>query len=62
MLSEYKDIRPEKGVKSPLKNVFLSAINSEFFLRKGASNFDVFSRVFFFERIILKHIENKKRH
>ena len=30
------------------------------FFREGASNFGIFSDVFFSGRIILKHIENKK--
>ena len=39
MLTKYKDVRPKKGIKSPLKNVFLPAAHSDFFLlriKKGS--------------------------
>ena len=38
MLTKYKDVRPKKGVKSPLKNVFMSAAYSEIF-REGGTKF-----------------------
>ena len=59
MLTKHKEFRPQKGVESPLKYVFMSAAYSTFF-RKGASNFDIFSSAVFSGRIILKHIENQK--
>ena len=31
MLTKYKDVRPQEGVKSPLKNAFMSAAYSEIF-------------------------------
>ena len=60
MLTKYKDIRPKKDVKSPLKNVFMSVAYSKIFSKVGAPNFDVFSRVVFSGKIILKHLEIKK--
>ena len=59
MLTKHKDVGPKKSVKSPLKNVFMPAEYLEIFF-KGAPNFDILSSVFFSDRIILKHIENKK--
>ena len=35
MLTEYKDVRPKKDVKSPLKNVFMSAAYSVIFSGRG---------------------------
>ena len=55
MLTKYKDVRPQKGVKNPLKNVFTFAAHSKIF-RVGAPDVDVF----FSGRIILKRIENKE--
>ena len=60
MLSKYKDVRPKKGTKSPLQNVFMSAAYSDFFSGRGHQNLTFFKRSFFFGRVILKHIENKK--
>ena len=59
MLTKYKNVRPKKGVKSPLKNVFMSAAYLRIFFREGAPKFAIYSRVFF-GRVILKHIESKK--
>ena len=60
MLTKYKDVRPKKGIKSPLKNVFMSAMYLRNFFGEEATKFAVFSSVFFSFIIILKHIENKK--
>ena len=60
MLTKYKDVKPKKDVKGPLKNVFMSAAYSEFFSVREYHIFTYFQSVFFCERIILKHIENKK--
>ena len=60
MLTKYKEIRPKKDVKSPLKNVFMSAAYSEIFSGMVHQNFDIFSSAVFFGRIILKHLENQK--
>ena len=53
MLTKYK------YVKNPFKNVFMSAVYSKSFSRRG-HHFDILSSVFFSDRIILKHIENEK--
>ena len=58
MLTKYKNIRPEKDVKGPLRNIFMSAAYSEFFQWGGTKFLHIFKRIFF-ERIFLKHIENK---
>ena len=59
MLTKDKDVRPKKDVKGPLKNVFMSVTYSEFFSMGGTKFSHVFKRIFS-ERIILKHIKNKK--
>ena len=59
MLAKYEDVRPKKDVKDPLKSVFMSAAYSEFFSVRGTNFSHIFQAYFFFERIILKHIENK---
>ena len=46
-------------MKSPLKNVFICERIQKFF-QGGAPNFDIFQVYFFFGKITLKHIENKK--
>ena len=54
MLTNYKDVRPKKDVKNPLRNVFTCEAFFRKFFRKGAPNFDILSSVlFFFSRIIL---------
>ena len=47
MLNKYKDVRPKKDIKSPLKNVFMSAAYSEIFFRERAPNFAIFLSIFF---------------
>ena len=47
---KYKDIRPKKGVKSLLKNVFTSAAYSEIF-QGGGTKLDLFPSVIFFGRV-----------
>ena len=59
MLAKYKDVRPKKGVKSPLKNVFMSAAYSGIFSVRGHQILTCF-QAYFFGRNILKHIENEK--
>ena len=41
MLTKYKDVRPKKGMKSPLKNVFLPAAHSDFFPIENKKRFEV---------------------
>ena len=48
MLIKYKDVRPKKGIKSSLQNVFMSALYQKFL------------SIVFSGRTILKHAENKK--
>ena len=57
---KYKDIRPKKGLKSPLKMFSCPGQIQEFFLGRGHPNLPYFQACFFSCRIILKHIENKK--
>ena len=61
MLTKYKDVGSQKGVKSPLKNVFMSAAYSEIFSGKSHQvlTYYIFKRIFY-GRIILKHSENEK--
>ena len=47
MLTKYKDVRPKKGVKSRLKNVFMSATYSEIFSATGHQNLLYFQACFF---------------
>ena len=56
MLSRYKDARPKNKGK---KCFHVCQVFRNFF-REGAPNFNIFLRVVFSDRIILKHIENKK--
>ena len=58
MLTEYKDVRPKKDVRSPLK---MFATQSRNFFKEGAPKHAIFKQFFFFfsGRIILKDIENK---
>ena len=57
MFTEYKDVRPKKGVNKPFENVFMSAAYSEIFSGRGYPNSTYISIVIF---RILKHIKNKK--
>ena len=59
MLTKYRDVRPQKDVRGPLKNVFMSAAHSEFFSGKGP-NFHTFSSVFFPEELFLSVLRIKK--
>ena len=61
MLIQYKDDRVKKRVKSPLQNVLMPAAYSEKFSRRVHQILTHFQAYFFFGRIILKHIENRKR-
>ena len=47
MITIYIDGKPKKGVKSPLKNVFMSATYSEIFQDGEAPNFDIFPSTVF---------------
>ena len=60
MLTKYKDVRPRKSVKSPLKNVFMSAAYSEFFSGRVHQILLHFQAYSFSDRILLKHIETRK--
>ena len=61
MLTKYKDVRPKKGVKSPLKMFLLSVTYSRKFFRKVAPKCAIFSSAFIFSgKNILKYIQNKK--
>ena len=51
MLTKYKDVRPKKDVKGPLKNVFLPAIYSEFFSVRGTEFSHIFQAHFFPEEL-----------
>ena len=53
MLTEYKDVRPQKGLKSPLKNVFMR-IQKFFQGIEGmeTSKFDILLSLVFFGKII----------
>ena len=46
MLTKYKDVRPQKSVKSRLQNVFMSAAFQKIF-KGGAPIVDIFSSVVF---------------
>ena len=62
MLTKYKDVRPKKDVNSPLKNVFIFHICGilKNFFTEGHQNLTYFLAYYFFSRIIVKQIENKK--
>ena len=60
MLTKYKDVRLKKGVKSPLKNVFMPAPISIFFFKEKAPNFDIFLSVVVSGRIILSILRIKR--
>ena len=47
MLTKYKDVRPKKSVKIPLKNVFMSAAYSDI-SQGGGTKFDIIPSVVFF--------------
>ena len=59
MLTKYKDVRPKKGVRSPLKMFSCLQRVQEIFSSRGHSNLPYFQACFFF-RIILTYIEYKK--
>ena len=42
MLTKYEDVKFKKGVKSPLKNVFMFAADSEIFSERGHQNLTYF--------------------
>ena len=50
----------QKRRKEPFENVVMSARYSRNFFRQGHPNLPYFQAFFFWSRIILKHIENKK--
>ena len=61
MLTEYKDLRPKKGVNKPSENVFMSVAYSEIFSGRGTQiRHTVYFKRSFSGRIILKHVESKK--
>ena len=49
MLTKYKAVRPQKDVKDLLKNVFMSAVLSEFFSVRGHQIFTYFQAYFFWK-------------
>ena len=52
MLTKYKVVKPQKDVKGFLKNVFMSAVYSEFFSVRGTKYFTYFQGyIFFLEEI-----------
>ena len=57
MLTKYKDVRPKKSVRSPLKVFSCLQRIREIFSRTGHSNLSFFKRVFFGQN---HYIENKK--
>ena len=60
MLTKYKDVRPKKGVNKLFEKCFHVCGVFRYFFRDRTSHFDILSSVFFYGRIILKYIENKK--
>ena len=60
MLTKYKDVRPKKSVKSPLKVFSCLRRIEEFFSGKGHSKLPCFQAFCFSGKIILKHVENEK--
>ena len=58
MLTKYKDVRPKKGIKSPLENVFMSAAYRYSEIFSGREHQIIFKRTFS-DKISLRHIENK---
>ena len=58
MLAKYRDVRPKKDVKSPLKMFSYVQRIKNFFQGGGIKFWHIFKCIS--GRIILKHIENKK--
>ena len=60
MLTKYKDVRPKRSLNSTCKMFSCLRCIQEFFSGKGRPNLPYFQACFYSDRIILKHIENKK--
>ena len=59
MLTKYPDVRPKKGVKNPLKNVFMSAAYSENFFGEVAPNLTNFQAYFFWKKCFAAYRKSK---
>ena len=55
MLNKYKDVKPQKGVNKPFEKCFHVCGIFRILFRERTPHFDIFSRVFFSGKSILKH-------
>ena len=60
MLTKDEDVRPKKGIKSPLKNVFMSAAYLEIFLLRRHQILTYISSVFFSAALLSSILRIKK--